>query len=97
MEQREHPEQAIIGLKSAICAGILRMGGQGTREHMEKVCEQALANNIYTHKYFERLFKRSDLPVDGHENCNPITHENIRGQKYYSLAEETANRMFDHA
>ncbi|GHV73188.1 integrase [Spirochaetia bacterium] len=83
MEQREHPEQAF-----KTCAGILRMGGQGTKEHMEQVCEQAMANNIYTYKYFERLFKRSDLSVDGQEKCNPITHENIRGQEYYSLAEE---------
>jgi transposase len=85
MESREHPEQAFIGLKSATCAGILRMGEQGSRGHMEQVCEQALAGNIYTYKYFERLFKRE-------KTGDPIVHANIRGQEYYQeLAEEALN------
>jgi transposase len=71
--QREHPEQAY-----KTCMGILHMGKQVKAAVMEAVCDKALAQNIYTYKYFELLFKR-----EGKDEPMLPPHENLRGPGYY--------------
>jgi hypothetical protein len=73
MAQREHPEQAY-----KTCMGILRLGETVSKPYMETICEKALAQNIYTYKYFELLFKR-----EGKEETPLSSHENIRWSEYY--------------
>jgi transposase len=74
LEQREHPEQAY-----KTCAGILRLGKTVPPERMEEACVTALAQHIYSYKYFSRLLADMDR-----QDSSPIAHGNIRGQEYYS-------------
>jgi len=71
LKQNDHPEQSY-----RTCAGILRVGSTVTPQMMEKVCFSALAQNIYSYKYFVKLLE------DKKEQA-PIIHENLRGKNYY--------------
>jgi transposase len=83
MEQRDHPEQAY-----KTCMGILRKGEGVGKAAMEALCRKALAEGVYTYKYFDLLFKRGDRD----EELPPV-HENLRGAAYYrsSLVQEASH------
>ena len=69
--RKEHPEQAY-----RTCAGILRIASTIKPQQMEEACALALAQQIYSYKYFVKL-------LEGRKQQEPIIHENLRGKDYY--------------
>jgi hypothetical protein len=74
MSKRDIPQQAY-----KTCIGILNMASTVTKEKMETTCSAAMAQNIFSYKYFHTLLKSKDK-VD----TTPIEHDNIRGAEYYA-------------
>jgi len=71
LSQREHPEQAY-----RTSAAILRIAATVTVKQMEDACTQALARNVYSYNYFEKL-------IESIQHAEPVKHENLRGKEYY--------------
>ena len=78
MATRDHPEQSF-----KMCAGILRLGESGNKDYLEQVCGEALACNIYSWKYFDRLYRKEET-----KQAEPVVHENLRGREYYGSTAE---------
>jgi transposase len=81
MERRPHPEQ---GFRSSL--GIIRLGRRYGSERLEAACTRALFMKAYSYKSVESILKNNldgkELPV---RLTGPsVTHENIRGNTYYS-------------
>lgn len=81
LERRRHPEQAF---KS--CMGVLRLGGDYTRERLERACAMALRQRAFSSRSVRNILKNNrDAIVDEHETKQlalPL-HENLRGAGYY--------------
>lgn len=71
LERTEHPEQAY-----RTCAGILRLASSVSAERMEQAAGEALAGNIYSYAWFQKLLAAA-------ETREPVIHENLRGKAYY--------------
>jgi len=81
MEHRPHPEQ---GFRS--CLGIIRLGRRYGQERLEAACTRALFMKAYSYKSVESILKNN---LDGKElpdrsTGSLVTHENIRGNTYYT-------------
>lgn len=81
MEHRPHPEQ---GFRS--CLGIIRLGRRYGQERLEAACTRALFMKAYSYKSVESILKNN---LDGKElpdrsTGSLVTHENIRGNAYYT-------------
>jgi transposase len=81
MERRPHPEQ---GFRSSL--GIIRLERRYGSDRLEAACTRALFMKAYSYKSVESILKNNldgkELPV---RLAGPsITHENIRGNTYYS-------------
>jgi len=80
LKSRKHPEQAF-----KTCMGILNLVKEHGSDKLNKACRRALGFGFYSYRRIknildsgleeEKLAESTDLPV--------ISHENIRGSKYY--------------
>jgi transposase len=81
LDKRQHPEQAYRS-----CLGILGLAKQYTNQRLEGACRRALAAGIYSYKGVRNILdnKLDQIPADQPESEPLPTHENIRGEGYYS-------------
>lgn len=75
-EQRRHPEET---LRSA--QGILRLGRDFTPERLEQACIRALEIRSYSYRTVRTLL--STPPPEPISATPDVTHDNLRGAKYY--------------
>jgi transposase len=82
LDSRPHPEQ---GFRS--CLGIMSLAKQYSPERLENACYRALMIKGFSYKSVKSILKngldQQPLLFDETENTPPVTHENIRGKKYY--------------
>jgi len=76
LERTEHPEQAF-----RTCAGILRIASGLMPQRMEELAALAIAQNIYSFKFFAKLLESNEKPAS--DSSDPIIHKNLRGKDYY--------------
>ena len=81
LESRRHPQQ---GFRS--CLGILRLGKHYGATRLEAACVRALHIGAASYKSIESILKhkldREPLPEPA-QNTLPLSHDNVRGPKYY--------------
>ena len=82
LESRPHPEQ---GFRS--CLGIMRLGKRYSPQRLESACARALIIKAYSYKSVESILKKGldhqPLLFGQAEHTTPLTHDNIRGKRYY--------------
>lgn len=81
LKKKQHPEQAY---KS--CQGILSFAKRLGRERLIKACQHANACDIYNFRIIETILKNGMDMYETTEDEPTVmpTHENIRGEEYYS-------------
>jgi hypothetical protein len=70
------------------CLGVLRLSKKYGKERLEKAASRALAIGSYTYQSIESILKKGldheILPEAAAPELEPIIHENIRGEDYFS-------------
>ena len=87
LESRAHPQQ---GFRS--CLGLMRLGKSYGAERLEAACRRALKIGACSYKSIESILKneldKKPLPETPGENSPSVSHDNIRGPKYYDHPHE---------
>ena len=77
---RPHPEQAYRS-----CLGLLRLGTRMGSERLEAACGRAHHFGLYSYRSVKQILDAGldRVPVDETEEPAGVTHDNIRGPRYY--------------
>jgi len=82
LDSRPHPEQ---GFRS--CLGIMSLAKPYSPERLENACSRALMIKGFSYKSVKSILKngldQQPLLFDQTETKPPLTHDNIRGKRYY--------------
>lgn len=78
---RKHPQQAYRS-----CLGILHLTQRYGEERLEAACRRALPASIFSYKGLKNILaaKLDQAEPDESSSVIPSSHENIRGQNYYT-------------
>jgi transposase len=79
LASRRHPEQAYRA-----CLGILKLADTSGKKRLEAACGLALASNAISYKAVKRLLETKKDVLEASSQPEPIAHEHIRGQNYYT-------------
>ena len=81
LASRPHPQQAYRS-----CLGLLHLGGRFGEERLEAACQRALSAGLLSYKGVKNILdaKLDQLEPEELSTMIPLSHENIRGQTYYS-------------
>lgn len=87
LASRAHPQQ---GFRS--CLGIMRLGKSYGSERLEAACRRALKIGACSYKSIDSILKneldKKPLPEPPKPSSPPLSHDNIRGPKYYDTPDE---------
>jgi transposase len=79
LASRRHPEQAYRS-----CLGILKLADSASPQLLEAACGLALAHEAFSYKAVKRLLETKKDALEASSSPEPIAHEHIRGQHYYT-------------
>ena len=79
LTSRQHPEQAYRA-----CLGILKLANTASPTLLEAACGLALAANATSYKAVKRILDTKKDALEASSQPEPIAHEHIRGQNYYT-------------
>ena len=86
LDSRPHAEQ---GYRS--CLGIMGLAKHYCPERLENACSRAIIIRAFSYKSVKSILKngldQQPLVFDQTENTPPVTHDNIRGKRYYQQKE----------
>jgi transposase len=87
LASRAHPQQ---GFRS--CLGIMPLGKSYGSERLEAACRRALKIGACSYKSIDSILKneldKKPLPEPPKPSSPPLSHDNIRGPKYYDNPDE---------
>ena len=78
LHQRRHPEEA---LRASL--GILRLARDFTPEALEAAATRALELKVYSYRAMRTLMTTTSAPREQEQQALSLTHENVRGEKYF--------------
>ena len=79
LASRRHPEQAY-----RTCLGILKLANSSSPKFLEAACGLALDCNATSYKAVKRILETKKDVLEASAQPEPVDHENIRGQNYYT-------------
>ena len=79
LASRRHPEQAFRA-----CLGILKLANTFSPTLLEAACGLALESDATSYKAIKRILDTKKDALEARSLSEPIAHEHIRGQNYYT-------------
>ena len=79
LASRRHPEQAY-----RTCLGILKLANSSSPQLLEAACGMALDCHATSYKVVKRILETKKDVLETSSQLEPVAHENIRGQNYYT-------------
>lgn len=79
LASRRHPQQAYRS-----CLGILKLSDTYSPLLLEAACALALENDVISYKAIKRILDTKKDVLEASSSPEPIAHEHIRGQNYYT-------------